>query len=149
MSRKPVIAVIIIFSIAILAVLGLLYARKMPEVSGKGSRKMLTGYREQLQGLYDELNGSYDRLVVENNKQGWEEFSRSWVPRLSASRPDNIDKRLPREYEGMKEVLKATQGAVLNLWNEYNKDFTGEGSNPVVVDDLKNCIESTFKSLSF
>lgn len=147
MSKKPITIAIVILLVAAVSVLGYLYVRKMPQVSGNESRNILEDYKADLEVAYNELNDAYDRLSVEKNAAEWQSFSKDWVPKLSKTRPEDINKRLPNEFEGKKSVLVATQTAILSLWSEYNKDFTESTSNEQEIEELKLRIEQTFESL--
>ncbi|MBA1334144.1 MAG: hypothetical protein HPY66_1628 [Firmicutes bacterium] len=147
MSKRPITIALVILLVAAVSVVGYLYIGKMPQVSGNESKNILEEYKAGLEGAYAELNDAYDRLAVERNTVEWQNFSKEWIPKLSKARPEDINKRLPNEYEGKKNVLVATQSAILSLWSEYNKDFTEDARNEQEIEELKSRIEQTFKSL--
>jgi hypothetical protein len=147
MSRRPYTIILLVLLVAIAAALGYMYFREKPQVSRDETQDMLGEYKDDLKDMYTELNDNYDRLAAVPDAAGWQSFSSDWMPRLSGIRPADIDKRLPSDYDGRKNVLVSTQGALISLWSEYNKDFTGSESNEQRVDDLKNGIENVFENL--
>lgn len=147
MSRRPYIIIVIVLLVAIAATVGYMYLKKMPQVSKDETQNMLGEYKADLQQMYDELNENYEKLAVEPDITGWQDFSSDWMPRLSGIRPTDVDKRLPSDYDGRKNVLVSTQGALISLWTEYNKDFTGDESDEQRVEELKSRIEDVFNNL--
>jgi len=147
MSRRPYIIILLILLAAIAAAVGYMYMREKPQVSHDKTQEMLGEYKADLQGMYNELNESYGRLAAGQDIAGWQSFSSDWMPRLSGIRPADIDKRLPSDYEGRKNVLISTQGALISLWTEYNKDFIGDETDMQRVDEMKTGIENVFDNL--
>ena len=148
MSRRPYIIILIVLLIAVAAVLGYMYFREKPQVSKDETREMLDGYKADLEEKYTVLNDTYERLSASKDVEGWKAFSSEWIPGLSGIRPADIDKRLPSEYEGKKNVLVSTQGALISLWTEYNRDFVeNDATNEQRADDMKSGIENVFENL--
>lgn len=147
MNNKLFIIVVAILLLAILGVFGFRYFQDMPKVSGNDSEKILGKYKEDLTGLYTELNGTYDRLAASKNGAEWEEFSKQWMPKLINVRPDVLAEKFPAEYEDVKITLMTAQSDFIPLWTEYNKDFTGEGSDPEKIREFRNRIENALNSV--
>jgi hypothetical protein len=147
MSRRPYIIILLILLAAIAATVGYMYYREKPQVSRDKTQEMLGEYKADLQGMYNELNENYERLAAGQDTAGWQSFSSDWIPRLSGIRPADIDKRLPSDYDGRKNVLVSTQGALISLWTEYNKDFTGDETNMQRAEEMKSGIENVFDNL--
>ena len=147
MSRRPYIIILLVLLVAAAAAVGYMYFREKPQVSRDKTQEMLGQYKADLQGMYDELNDNYERLAAGQDTDGWQSFSSDWMPQLSGIRPTEIDKRLPSDYDGKKNVLVSTQGALISLWTEYNKDFTGDETNMQRVEEMKTGIENVFDNL--
>ena len=162
MSRRPYTIILLVLLVAIAAALGYMYFREKPQVSRDETQVMLGEYKADLKGMYTELNDNYEKFaaaqqdaqpdVPEPNAAqpdvaGWQSFSSDWMPRLSGIKPADVDKRLPSDYEGRKNVLVSTQGALISLWTEYNKDFTGDGTDMQRVEEMKTGIENVFDNL--
>lgn len=147
MNRRPYIIILAVLLIAIAATVGYMYYKKMPQVSGDETKEMLEGYKAGLEEAYIELNDTYAKLAVDKDPAKWHSFSSEWMPKLSGIRPANIDKRLPSKYDGKKNLLVSTHGAIISLWTEYNKDFTGGTTDQERVKEMKTGIEDVFKNL--
>lgn len=147
MNRRPYIIVLVVLLVAIAATVGYMYYNKMPQVSSDETIEMLETYKAGLEEAYTGLNGTYERLATQKNVEEWQAFSSKWIPGLSDIRPDNVDKRLPSKYDGKKNLLVSTHSALISLWTEYNKNFTGDESNEQRVSELKTGIEDVFENL--
>jgi hypothetical protein len=147
MSRRPYIIILIVLLVAVAAVLGFMYFREKPQVSKDETQVMLEGYKAGLEEAYGVLNDTYGQLAADKNTAEWQKFSSEWIPGLSEIRPADIDKRLPSEYEGKKNLLLSTHGALISLWTEYNRDFTGDVTDQERVKEMKTGIEDVFKNL--
>ncbi|MGI6704688.1 MAG: hypothetical protein ACOX42_11915 [Clostridia bacterium] len=148
MSRRPYIIILVVLLVAIAATVGYMYYKKMPQVSKDETKEMLEGYKADLEEKYAVLNDTYEQLSVTKNTEGWQSFSSEWIPELSGIRPADIDKRLPSDYEGKKNVLVSTQGALISLWTEYNRDFLeNDATNQERVKEMKSGIEDVFENL--
>ena len=110
MSRRPYIIILVVLLVAIAATVGYMYYKKMPQVSKDETKEMLEGYKADLEEKYAVLNDTYEQLSVTKNTEGWQSFSSEWIPELSGIRPADIDKRLPSDYEGKKNVLVSLLG---------------------------------------
>ena len=147
MSRRPYIIILIVLLVAVAAVLGFMYFRERPQVSKEDTQAMLEGYKAGLEDAYAVLNNTYGQLSTEKNTGVWQKFSSEWIPGLSEIRPADINKKLPSEYEAKKNLLVSTHGALVSLWTEYNKDFTGDATNQELVKEMKTGIEDVFENL--
>ncbi len=147
MNRRPYIIILAVLLIAIAATVGYMYYKKMPQVSNDETKEMLEGYKAGLEEAYTELNETYAELAVDKDPAKWHSFSSEWMPKLSGIRPANIDKRLPSKYDGKKNLLVSTHGALISLWTEYNKDFTGDETDQERVKEMKTGIEDVFENL--
>ena len=137
MSRRPYIIILIVLLVAVVAVLGYMYFREKPQVSKDETKEMLEGYKAGLEEAYADLNDTYEQLAVAKNTEEWQKFSSEWIPGLSEIRPADIDKRLPSEYEGKKNLLVSTHGALISLWTEYNRDFVGDETDQERAKEMK------------
>ncbi len=148
MSRRPYIIILIILLIAVAAVLGFMYFRQRPQVSKNDTKTMLEGYKVELERKFEVLNEAYGELAASEDVEGWKTFSSRWIPGLSGVRPEGIDKRLPSEYGGKKNLLISTQGALISLWTEYNRDFIeNDATDEERVKEMRTGIEDIFANL--
>lgn len=148
MSRRPYIMILIILLVAVAAVLGYMYLRERPQVSKDETKVMLEGYKAGLEERYAALNETYEQQTEVKNVEEWKAFSTEWIPGLSGIRPTDVDKRLPSEYEGKKNLLISTQGALISLWTEYNRDFIeNDAADEERAEEIRTGIEDIFKNL--
>ncbi len=148
MSRRPYIIILIVLLIAVALVLGFMYYREMPQVSKNETKAMLEGYKADLEREYEVLNETYNHLAASGDVEGWKAFSSQWIPGLSKVRPVDIDKRLPSEYGGKKSLLISTQGALISLWTEYNRDFIeNDAADEQRAEEIRTGIDDVFTNL--
>ncbi len=147
MNKKSVIIMIAVLMLAIIGIWVLNNMEDLFPVSEDDSRKAVEDYKNNLEKLYTELNDTYNRLEKVEGNQEWENFSRDWMPRLIDSKPDSLDRKLSKEYEGKKAVLSYAHETLISLWDEYNKDFIGRKSESEKIEELKNAIEDIFNNV--
>lgn len=124
------------------------YVKYMPQVSNRAADKALKEYHGALQGLYPELNENYAVIKQNGDVEKWDEFSKAWMPKFMAARPEVLDKRLTKESENRKQTLMTAQRNLLMLWQEYHGDIKENFINEEHVAELKKIIEESLKGFS-
>jgi hypothetical protein len=122
------------------------YVKYMPQVSNCAADEALIEYHGALQGLYPELNENYARMKQDGDEEKWDEFSKEWMSKFRAARPEILDRRLTRKSEDRKQTLMTAQRSLLMLWNEYNKNIKEGFINEEHVAELKKTIEECLEN---
>lgn len=151
-SKKPVITIIVILILAIVGVyFGYEYLRTMPQVSAAETETALMEYKKNLEMLYDEFNSRCQKLIEEKNPEAWGNFSKEWVQKLVNARPFELNKRIPKDFCSIRDLLMTVDHNLLYLWQEYNKEFkdTSKDSrlNMEKIKELKQTIERVLEKV--
>ncbi len=124
------------------------YVKYMPQVSNRTADEALKEYHGALQGLYPELNENYAHIKQNGDVEKWDEFSKEWMPKFMAARPEVLDKRLTKKSEDRKQTLMTAQRNLLMLWQEYHGDIKEDFINEEHVAELKKTIEESLRGFS-
>jgi hypothetical protein len=144
--KKTNVYILVIIVITLILSAGIRYYFKYaPQVSKKDTEALLTKYHQDLVQLYGELIDSYTILKDEGNADRWESFSAEWVPRVITSKPDELNKRLYRDYYGRLNQLTEASRNILLLWQEYQAEFEGKGLSLEKTEGLKEKIGRLLK----
>jgi hypothetical protein len=122
------------------------YVKYMPQVSNRAADEALIEYHGALQGLYPELNENYALLKQDGDEEKWDEFSREWMSKFRAARPEILDRRLTRKSEDRKQTLMTAQRSLLMLWHEYHSSIKEGFINEEHVVELKKTIEECLEN---
>lgn len=135
-TKTNIYVLIVIITLSLL--LGIRYYIKFaPQVSKKDTEAALTNYHHDLVQLYNELTANYTVLKNEGNADRWKSFSEEWVPRVVNSKPDELNKRLYRDYyDRLNQLVKASRN-MLFLWQEYQMGFEGKEPDLEKIERLK------------
>lgn len=145
--RNYIIALILIIALPLTGYGIKYYNATRPEVSGEQAVSDLMAYKEALEAGYGSLEEAFADYREDPDNEAWMAFSREWFVDLGEAKPEDADKRYPRELEPKKEALLAVDGRILELWKEYNGNFTKGAVDGEAVEHNKMIIEGVFEKL--
>jgi hypothetical protein len=147
--KKSKIMIVIALIIALpLSVYGLKYYNDTkPEIKDSEAISMLQEYKQELERGYEELDGAFKLHNSDETNESWMEFSREWFVSLGKAKPENLVKRMSTTLEKKKNALMTVDGKMLELWKEYNGNFSkGKLDEGAVEQDIM-IIEGVFEKL--
>ncbi|HKL10172.1 MAG TPA: hypothetical protein VJ990_01940 [Clostridia bacterium] len=137
--KKSRMLIIIAIIIAIpLSVYGVRYYKNtMPQVGDSEALEMLAEYKTELESGYGELQDAFKLHENDETNEKWMGFSREWFVSLGEAKPENLSKRMSSALEKKKDALIAVDGKMLELWKEYNGNFSkGKLDEEAVEQDI-------------
>lgn len=99
-------------------------------------------YKTTLNELYNELETKYEENPT---PEDWNSFSKDWIPRITASMPEELNEDIPEEITGKVSQLNNAKNNLMYLWNEYNNKITGKKFKEENIQELKENIEKSLK----
>jgi hypothetical protein len=97
------------------------YYKVMPQVSSTEANGHFAQYSTSLVDRYNELNDEHEN-ISNLSPEDWKEFSSDWIAKLGESRPEELSKRLPEEFESESYRFSKSYEDLLRLWQEYNDE---------------------------
>jgi len=148
MKKRGLIIFIALIIALPLTVYGIRYYKNtMPQVNNEEALAMLIEYKEGLEKGYEGLQEAFETYKNDGGNEDWMTFSRDWFVSVGEAKPENIDKRMSAALERKKESLAVVDGKLLELWKEYNGNFTkGKLDEGAVEQDIM-IIEGVFEKL--
>ncbi|MBK5252177.1 MAG: hypothetical protein JJE29_06045 [Peptostreptococcaceae bacterium] len=116
------------------------YSKSMPQVSATEANGYFAEYSTSLVDRYNELNDEHE-IIANLSSEDWKEFSAAWIAKLSESRPEELLKRLPDEFESDSYRFSKSYENLLRLWQEYNDEVIEGKLRQEKQTELKDQIE--------